>query len=72
MTERIDAQAGVIVHHLLKLSFIKTDFWRPISNPIPMMLIRDSIGSDTNAADALKYAEQYIRVMGKKVKIILY
>lgn len=65
MAERIDAQAGIVVRHLLKLSCTKTDLWRSESNPIPVMLVRDSISGDTNATDALKYTEQYIRVMGK-------
>ena len=64
MIRRIDAHAGVVVRHLLKLAFCKTDPWKPVSNPIPMMMIRDSIGNDTNSADAVKYTEQYIRVMG--------
>lgn len=70
MVRKIDAHAGVVTRHLLKLSFVKSDPWRPVSNPIPIMMIRDSIGNDTNSTDAVKYTDQYIRVMGTFYKMI--
>lgn len=65
MSRRFDIHAGVVMRHLLKLSHVKTDFWKHISNAVSMMQVRDSIGNDTNGTYALKYAEQYIKVMGK-------
>ena len=64
MMRRFDIHSCVVVRHLLKLAFVKSDPWRPTSNPIPMRMIRDSIGNDTNNADAVKHTEHYIRAMG--------
>lgn len=62
----LSRMCGTIMRNLLKLSFVKHDPWRPVSHPVPMMLLRDAIANDSNAGPAtLQYIQQFIDVMGR-------
>ncbi|XKL62031.1 hypothetical protein PGB90_001864 [Kerria lacca] len=60
---RFGNPSGVIMRHLLKLSFSKNEPWKSVSNPIPMMLLRDVLSNDSNDAVALQYVKYYVDEM---------
>ncbi len=66
-SKRFGKPTGVVMRHLLKLSYVKADPWRPVSHPISMMLLNDSIAHDTSGTIMSQFVKKYIDEMGKEL-----
>lgn len=64
-TRKFDENVGKLVEFMLQQMYIRTDPWADISNPIPILVIKDIVRKHKNVNQLNVFFDQYINVIGK-------
>lgn len=63
-TRKFDENAGELVKLLLQQMYIRTQPWADISNPVPILEIKDLIKKQTSFPQLNAFFDQYVNVIG--------
>lgn len=64
-TRKFDENAGELVKFLLQQMYIRTEPWADVSNPIPIVTIKDMVKRQSTLNQLIKYFDQYVTILGK-------
>lgn len=67
-TRKFDENVGMLVDFILQQMYVRTDPWADISNPIPVLVIRDIVRKHKNLNQLNIFFDQYINFIGKSSK----
>lgn len=62
---KFDENAGELIKYLLQQMYVSTKPWVDVSNPIPILAIKEMVRRQPNMTELNTYFDDYIRVIGK-------
>lgn len=65
VTRKIDENAGELMRLLLQQMYIRTTPWVPISNPVPILEVKDLVKKQNTHQQLISFFEQYVNILGK-------
>lgn len=71
-TRKFDENAGELVKLLLQQMYIRTHPWADVSNPVPILEIKDLLKKQKNFPQLNAYFEQYVSVIGWYIELYTY
>lgn len=64
-TRRFDENAGELIKFLLQQMYVSTKPWVDVSNPIPILAIKEMVRRQPNLPELNTYFDDYVKVIGK-------
>lgn len=69
---KFDENAGKLVEFMLQQMYIRTSPWADVSNPIPILAIKDIVKKHKNMNQVNAFFDQYMTVIGKKIATFIF
>lgn len=70
-TNKFDANAAELVRVLIQQMYVRTGPWAEVSNPVPIIEVKDLIKKMNSFPQLIAHFDQYVTVLGKE-NILLY
>lgn len=64
-THKFDPNAGELVRVLIQQMYVRTEPWAVVSNPVPIVEVKDLIKKMNTFPQLITYFDQYVAVLGK-------
>lgn len=63
--KKFDENVGKLVEFMLQQMYIRTEPWLDVSNPIPILVIKDMVKKQKNLNQLYIFFDQYLSIIGK-------